>query len=306
MISDAQAEFIAYKTNQIDVSYSINYSDVPEIRRDLAEHLEIWPYIGTYDVLFNTRRAPFDDVRIRRAFSLGFDRARLTREVTEDIRRPAFSWVPPGIKDADGVTDFVTVSGHVIPDDAAEEAQRLLAEAGYPNGEGFPTVQYLYNTGETHRQIAERLKADWERVLNVHVELVNQESQVHSANVDSGNFQMTRSSWFGDYSDPMTFLDMWMTGNGNNRSDYSNPEYDALVTVAQHTVDRGEYFRLCHEAERMILDNGVIAPVMFYSNEFLKNPALEGMIATPEGGLYFHHAHWNHERLREASVEASP
>jgi oligopeptide transport system substrate-binding protein len=305
MITDPQSEYTAYRTNQLDVSYGIPLPDAPEIRRTMPEHMHVEPMVGIYYASFNCERPPFDDVRVRRAFNLVIDRETIANEVTEGLRKPAFTWVPEGIKDADGETEFCEVTGPMFPPlaEAREEAQRLLAEAGYPNGEGFPATTYLYNTHDDHRRVAERLQVIWERDLGVKVELANEEWQVFLSNRREGNFQIARGGWIGDYADPMTFLHIFMSDDGNNNAGYKSPEYDAMMNEAMNTADKARYFELCHQAERLLMDNAAGAPIWYYSNYFLSNPAVEGLMITPTGDTLFHDAHWNHERLRAAGVE---
>lgn len=312
LIDSAQSEYIAYRTGQIDVTYAIPYADLPQIREAMPGHLVSAPYIGIYYVAFNFRRPPFDDVRVRRAFSLAFDRDAIRREVNEGMCYTAHSFVPLGIRDADGVTEFCEVSGPLIPNQDIEEARRLLAEAGYPGGRGFQTrsatgepipTEYLYNTSERHKQVAERLQNMWRNALGVDVELVNKEAQVFFSDRDHYNFTFARSAWIGDFSDPMTFLETYLSDSGNNRSGYASERYDALIREAMNTPGRERYFELCHEAERVLFEDAVLAPIWFYTNDFLMNPAIEGALIQPTGGVYFQYADWDREMLRAAGLE---
>jgi oligopeptide transport system substrate-binding protein len=301
-IQTSQSEYIAYLTNSIDITYGVPYPDLPEIRARLPEHLHNIPWIGTYYVGFNLRpeHPEFQDPRVRRALALALDRARIAREVTAGTRRGAVTWIPPGIPDADGVSDFAADSGVLVPNAATEEARRLMAEAGYPNGRGFPQVTYSFNTDADHAKVAEMLQAAWRRVLNIDVRLENQEWQVYLDNHRNGNFQFGRASWIGDYVDPMTFLSIWLSYDTSNRNGYANAEYDHLVEEAQRTQDRQRYFELCHEAERVLMDDMALIPIYYYANTFLQNPALDGLIYTALGTPLFHHARWNVDMIRAA------
>lgn len=298
MIDDEQSEYTAYLINALDVTYGVPYPDLPEIRERLPEHLQSLPWIGIYYASFNHRpeRPAFHDPRVRRAFALALDRMRIADEVTEGSRPGATTFVPPGIPDPAG-GDFAANSGDLIPNYQPDEARRLLAEAGYPNGEGFPDVAYLFNTDSDHARIAERMQAAWRRELNVNVRLENQEWQVYLDSRREGNYDMGRGGWLGDYVDPMTFLDIWMTYNSTNRSQYSNPEFDRLVEQAWVTQDREEYFRICHEAERVLLADSAMIPIYYYRNTFLQSPALEGLYMTPMGIPLFQRCHWNTDKI---------
>jgi oligopeptide transport system substrate-binding protein len=306
IIGDQLTEYIAYLTDSIDVTYGLPYANVPEIKERISEHLRVLPMAGTYFVGFNFRREPFDNPLVRRALGLAVDRERISEEVFERLRGPAFSWVPPGIPDADGATDFSDVTGGMLPNADVEAAREALAQAGYPNGEGFPEVTYAYNTHDDHRKIAERLQATWKRVLNIDIGLENQEWQVFHARRREGAFQFHRGGWIGDYVDPMTFLHIYLSYDGNNTLGYANSRYDSLVEAAQQTADREEYFRLCHEAEAVLIGEDMAnIPIYHYAQEFLVNPALEGINVTPMGIVLFHSARWSVERLREEGVEVA-
>jgi oligopeptide transport system substrate-binding protein len=146
-----------------------------------------------------------------------------------------------------------------------EEARRLLAEAGYPEGRGFPQAEVLFNTSEAHKQIAEVLQEQWREALGVKVELVNQEWKVYLATTQAQDYWMARGGWIGDYLDPNTFLDLWTSGNGNNRTGFADPDYDALIARAARTLDPAERMRLLRDAEQWILDREmIILPIYYY------------------------------------------
>jgi oligopeptide transport system substrate-binding protein len=161
-------------------------------------------------------------------------------------------------------------------------------------------VTYSFNTDADHAKVAEMLQAAWRRVLNIDVRLENQEWQVYLDNHRNGNFQFGRASWIGDYVDPMTFLSIWLSYDTSNRNGYANAEYDHLVEEAQRTQDRQRYFELCHEAERVLMDDMALIPIYYYANTFLQNPALDGLIYTALGTPLFHHARWNVDMIRAA------
>lgn len=301
-MGDEQSEYTAYLTNQIDATYSVPLPDLPHIRRTMAEHLMQEPLAGTHYLYFNFERPPLDDARVRRALMLAIDRETITNEVSEGLHTPATGWVPAGTPDADGESNFSDHSGALIPSGAFDLARELLAEAGYPGGEGFPAMTYLYNSSELNRRVAERLQAGWKRELGIDVRLQNNEWQVLVANLQEGNFDIGRFSWIGDYPDPMTFLDIWMSGDGNNRGRYRSEAYDDLLREAMNTADRTAYFELCHRAEQMLIDDAAMAPIWFTGSAILVNPGLEGVVKTPTGDIMFHHARWNLERLREGNA----
>ena len=169
-----------------------------------------------------------------------------------------------------------------------EEARQLLADAGYPNGEGFPTVEYLYNTADNHKKIGEALQNMWQTELGVTVNLNNQDWNVFLQNRKNGDFQIARNGWIGDYNDPCTFLDMWYTGGGNNDAQYSNPDYDAQIDAAKATSDQAERMKAFHAAEDILIgEDNVLAPLYFYTQPYMLKDNIKGMYYTPLGYFFF-------------------
>lgn len=227
---------------------------VPELKQRPDFHVA--PYFNTYFYRFNVTRKPFDDVRVRKAFYLAMDPTAITDYVLRGGQQPAHSLVPPGLP---GYHE-----AH-LPKRNVEEARRLLAEAGYPGGKGFPHAEVLFNTSESHKQIAEVFQEQWKKTLGVRVSLVNQEWKVFMATTLGLDYWIARGGWIGDYLDPNTYLDMWTTGNGNNRTGFSDRGYDALVKRAARTLDPKERMELLHQAEDWILNKEmIIMPVYTY------------------------------------------
>ena len=270
---------------------------VDEIPTYLASgELEIGDYLGTYYVCFNTEDEVFSDPNIRKAFSLVIDRNYIVENVSQAGEVPADGYVPNGVNDAAGAgsDDFRTVGGsyYSISDEDyeanCEEARQLLADAGYPNGEGFPTVEYLYNTADNHKKIGEALQNMWQTELGVTVNLNNQDWNVFLQNRKDGNFQIARNGWIADYNDPCSFLDMWYTDGGNNDAQYSNPDYDAAIDAAKATSDPEERMKAFHEAEDILIgQDSVLAPIYFYTQPYMLNPDIDGMYYTPLGYFFF-------------------
>ncbi|HOS01985.1 MAG TPA: ABC transporter substrate-binding protein, partial [Candidatus Hydrogenedentes bacterium] len=187
--------------------------------------------------------------------------------VTKGGERAASSFVPP---DTAGYT-----SANAMPYDP-DQARKLLAEAGFPNGQGLPPVELLYNTSENHKLIAEAAAEMWKKELGVMVTLLNQDWKVYLSSMNALDYQMARSAWVGDVLDPINFLECFLTGGGNNRTGWSSPQYDDRIAQAQQAADAGERNRLLNEAEGILLDEAPILPVYTYTRKFLKSPALKG------------------------------
>lgn len=298
LLDDANAQLAAYKSGELQF---IEEVPTDEVANYLASgELQIADYIGTYYVCFNTEDETFSDPRVRKAFSLAIDRNYIVENVTQTGEVPATGFVPSGVYDADGSgsDDFRTVGGEYYSVDAAdyekncEEARALLAEAGYPNGEGFPAVEYLYNTNDNHKAIGEALQNMWQTVLGVNVTLNNQDWNVFLQTRKDGDYQIARNGWIADYNDPCSFLDMWYTDGGNNDAQYSNKDYDAKIDAAKATSVQADRMKAFHEAEDILMGtDNVHAPIYFYTQKYMLDETVKGMYYTPLGYFFFGYTH---------------
>ena len=266
---NAVSEERMFRVEQLHRTEEVPLDKVP-IYRDLADSPYMQdPYLGTYFYLINTQRAPTDDVRVRRALSMAVDRDQLVRSVLQDVFTPAYSITPPG------------TLGYQPPklfDFDPEKARALLADAGYPNGEGWPGIEIIYNTNEAHRKIAVAIQQMWKKHLNIDVTIANQEWKVYLNSVSQMDFQVARRGWIGDYVDPNNFLDLYITGGGNNNTGYSDPGYDDLILQqAPRAKSREERFAIFKRAETMLMEQMPIIPIYTYSTRHLVHPSVEGM-----------------------------
>lgn len=227
------------------------------------------PYLGTYYFRFNVGRPPVSDVRVRKALSMAVDRESLTKYLTKAGEIPTSTFVPAGMRGYAGVRG--------LPFDVAA-AKRLLAEAGYPDGKGFPRVELLYNTSELHRVVTQAVQQMWKENLGIQVDLVNVEWKVYLARQGSLDYQISRAGWIGDYVDPNTFLDMWVTGAGNNQTGWSNRRYDELIAQAACKIlDAKERMRALQEAEKILtVDEVPIMPLFTYVNKGMLSRRVKG------------------------------
>ena len=294
LLDDANAMLAAFNSGELDF---IENFPTDEMANYLASgEITIADYLGTYYVCFNTEDEVFSDPRIRKAFSLVIDRNYIVENVSQAGEVPATAYVPSGVNDAEGASgdDFRTVGGEyysVAKEDYeanCEEARALLAEAGYPGGEGFPTVEYTYNTDDKHKAIAEALQSMWQEELGVTVTLSNQDWNVFLESRKQGDYQIARNGWIADYNDPCSFLDMWYTDGGNNDAQYSNPEYDAQIDAAKATSDPAERMTAFHAAEDILIgQDSVLAPIYFYTQPYMLADDIDGMYYTPLGYFFF-------------------
>ncbi len=242
---------------------------VPVYLEEDPDTIVIAPYLSSYFYMINTTKPPLDDVRVRRALSMSVDRELLNETVLENIMAPAYFLTPPGTVGYEPPVTFA-----YDPD----QAKALLAEAGYPNGEGFPFFEILYNTQENHRRIAIAIQEMWRDTLNIDVGIINQEWQVYLESTGNMNYDIARRGWVGDYVDPNTYLDMYLTDGGNNMTGFSNVRYDEIMlNEAPLKLNTQERFALYTEAETILMENMPIIPIYIYQTKNLKNPDMKGI-----------------------------
>jgi len=228
-------------------------------------------YQGVYFFSINVTRKPLDDPWVRRALNFAVDREAIANDLLKRSREPWGNFVPtgyPGYENPPGV--------RFDP----ERARECLARAGYPSGKGFPKISILFNTSEDHRRIAEAVQAMWKRELHIEVELSNQEWGSYLQATTALQYDVARRSWIGDYLDPNTFLSMYLTGDGNNRTGWGDARYDALIHAAADEVNAARRFAILREAEARLLDFGPVIPIYHYSTNELVKPYVRGIYQT--------------------------
>jgi oligopeptide transport system substrate-binding protein len=266
-IESDDTEERAFRSGQLHVTETLPLTKIDFYKSHYPQYLKIEPFLGSYYYDINVTKPPLNDKRIRRALALTIDRKSLVEDVLRGGQLPAYYLTPPG-------TAGYTCRSEVHEDIA--EAKRLLAEAGYPDGKGFPAIELLYNTLEAHRIIAESIQQMWKKNLGIDVQLVNQEWKVYLDSQHTLNYQISRASWIGDYNDPNTFLDMWTTDNGNNRTGWSNREYDRLIVEAARTTDPRQRLEVFQKAEAVLLDELPMIPIYFYTLTTARRPEVKG------------------------------
>jgi oligopeptide transport system substrate-binding protein len=258
-----------FRAEQLHYTRDVPLEKIPVYEAMLNTPYVQAPYLGTYYYLMNTNLPPVDDVRVRRALSMTVDRDTLAATVMQKSVYPAYSITPPG------------TSGYQPPKlfsyDVAQ-AKQLLADAGYPNGEGWPGLEIIYNTSESHRKIAVAIQQMWKSKLNIDVTIANQEWKVYLDTLSQMNFTMARRGWIGDYVDPNNFLDLFLTGGGNNLTGYSSSRYDELIsTLAPQATSKEQRFALFYEAESLLMQEMPIIPIYTYTSKHLKHASVKGL-----------------------------
>lgn len=268
-----------------------------DIERMTDKGLYIEGQLGTYFLCLNMDDEVLKDVKVRKALSLAIDRQYVIDYVAKGGQQAADTFVPTGLSDTDNNTEFHSKANKwysVEPADYdanVEEAKKLLEEAGYPNGEGFPTIEFMINTSSGHQEIAEAITYMWQEKLGINATISSQDWSVFIATRNDGDYQIARHGWLADYNDPISFLDMWVTGGGNNDANYSNPEYDALIEKVKASSDRAERISLMHQAEDLLAEDMPIIPIYFYTDLYLKSDKLQGFYTSPLGFKFFMHAY---------------
>ena len=249
--------------------------DVPQKRIDEVQmHPDYyaWPWLGSYFYRFNITKPPFDDRRVRLALNLAVNKESLCVDTLKSGEVAATGYVPAAVSE---YVDYETLQGHEYD---PVKAKALLAEAGYPGGEGFPDVELTYNTSERHKQVAEVITSMWRETLGINLKLRNMEWRVYLEKVDTMDYQTARAGWIGDYVDPNTFLDMFVTDGGNNNTGFANAEYDRLIAAAAREPDLSKRKVLLQKAEKILcVDELPIMPIFYYVKQGVLRPRLKGL-----------------------------
>jgi len=266
-IESSDTEERSFRSGQLHVSNEVPLSKIPVYRDRQSQLLRIDPYLGCYFYRMNTTRPQFKDKRVRQALAMAVDRKTIVERVTRGGQLPAFYFTPP---DTVGYTSRASLRYD------PEAARRLLAEAGYPGGKGFPAFEILYNTSESHKAIAEAVQQMWKRELGIDVRLINQEWKVYLDSEKRLDYEVSRAGWIGDYPDPSTFLETFLSESGNNRTGWKNAEYDRLLKEAARLGDQQTRYELFQKAEAIFLDELPIIPIYHYTRVFLIQPSVRG------------------------------
>ncbi len=265
-IEDYNTQERAFRAGQLHKILQTPLDKVPYYRREHPELIRIDPFEGVYFYRINVKRKALANPKVRLALNLAVDRKSIVENIMRAKQKPATGYTPPGMGDYEPL-DVI----HYDP----EQARRLLAEAGYPNGKGFPKFTILINTSEAHRTVAEAIQQMWRQELNIDVGIENQEWKVFMDSMNSLNYDVARYGWIGDFMDPVTFLGMWRTGDGNNATGWSNPAYDQLLDEAARTADPKKRFAILHQAEQLWLSEPPGVIIYWYTTFYLLQPSVK-------------------------------
>ncbi len=268
---DISSEERMFRTGQLHKTNELPNAKIDVYRREYPNALRIEPYLGVYFYRCNVARPPLNDKRVRKALALAIDRESLVKNVTRGGQRPAYAVSYP---DTAGYRPDAALAGGVA------EARQLLAQAGFPGGKGFPEIELLYNTSENHRAIAEAIQQMWKRNLGIEITLVNQEWKVYMDSQHTKNFTLQRGGWIADYVDPHVFLEIWVTSNGNNDTNWSNAEYDRLFQQALAAKNDPERYGIYQRMDAILVDECPIIPIYYYTRVYALSPKVQGYYPT--------------------------
>lgn len=264
-ISNIFTEARMFRDGQLHVTYSAAPETVDYMKKHDPSVLRQEPYLGTDFYRFNTTRPPFDDSRVRRALSLAIDREAICENVFRGSS-PAYAITPP-------MGDYDPPHGAAFD---PEQAQKLMAEAGFPGGKGFPRKKLLIASRETAATLATAIQAMWREHLGVEVEIENKEWTAYLVATQSLEYDIVGAGWIGDFIDPLTFLEIWSPGNGNNNTGWESPAFAAQLAESFKVTDPAQRYGFLKAAEGILLDDAPIAPIGWRGKNYLVHPSVEG------------------------------
>lgn len=284
-ITDENTALAAFRAGRIDYMTSIPSPMLPMLLKR-GEAVSV-PVLGTGYCDFNVTREPFNDVRVRKAFTLAIDRKTIVEKITMGGQRPGTAFVCDLVPGS-GSEDFRTEGGAFLPERAnVAEAKRLLAEAGYPDGKGFPHVTYKYNSNSGNKMMAEALQGMWKQVLGVEVELVNEEWKVFIETRNRKDYDIARDAWVMDFFDAGSILELCITDSAQNNTGYSNPAFDEAMKKAAYEMDSAKRINYMHEAEAVLMKDLPVAPIYFYSSAVMQSKRVKGVYHSPRSFVLF-------------------
>lgn len=257
----------AFRNGLLHATYVLPNNLVPLYRNREESTLRMEPYNGVYFYRCNTERAPTNNADFRRALAYAIDREAIVEFITKGDQQPTYGFTPP------------TKGGYIPPDVLSydpEKAREFLRKAGYESGSDVPEFTIIFNTLDDHKSIAVAIQDMWKKTLGIdNVKIENQEWKVYMQTVDDQNYDVSRLGWIGDYIDPTTFLGIWRTGDSNNRTGWSNKDYDRLYRESFFATDSEERFSILREAESILLDELPVLPIYWYTRVYLIHPDVQ-------------------------------
>lgn len=296
LLEDSSASYAAYNSGEAQLVKDVPTDEIPSLTKaEDGGDFYVDTILGTYYISLNDQREPFTDPNVRKALSLAIDREYVADVIMQGTYSPAYNIVGPGIMDAEGKGEFIDNAnggeGYISSDYEAnlEEAKQLLADAGYPDGEGFPTITYSANDAGYHIPVAEYLQQAWgELGITMNIDKVDWASFLPLRR--AGDFDISRNGWVMDYNDPSNMLEIFTSSNGNNDGKYNNPDFDAAIEASK-VADANTHFEQLHKAEDIIMNDMGCIPVAYYNDFWLQSPSLQGTWHSPYGYWYLQYGY---------------
>ena len=268
-IDNTVTEERMFRAQQLHYTAEVPLDKIPLYEAMEPSPLRRAPYLGTYYFQLNTTREPINDIRVRRALAMAIDRQTLVDTVLQNIYLPNYNFTPVGLQGYQNAKLF-----EYDPD----TARRLMAEAGYADGENWPGLELTYNTSKQHRKIAIAVQQMWKKTLNIDVTLANLEWKVYLDKTQQMDYQMARAAWVGSYLDPGTFLRLFIADGGNNGTGFASAEFDDLVfQQAAKTRTREQRYAVFAKAESLLIEQMPIIPLFSYTSNHLVQPSVKGL-----------------------------
>lgn len=292
LLEDSSASYAAYNSGEAVLIKDVPTDEIPSLTKaEDGGDFYVDTILGTYYVSLNLQRDAFKDAKVRKALSLAIDRDYVANTIMQGTFSTADSIVGPGIVDENGYFHDNGNAPYISADYEANmaEAKKLLEEAGYPNGEGYPTIEYSTNDSGYHVPLAEYLQQVWGD-LGITLTISKMEWSAFTAARRAGEYDVARNGWVMDYNDPSNMLDLFCTGNGNNDGKYSNPEFDAAID-ASRVADSAEHFAQLHKAEDILMEDMGCLPIAYYNEYWLQSSSLKGTWHSPYGYWYLQYGY---------------
>lgn len=263
-VDNAFTEEKAFRDGLLHYTYVLPNNLIKLYREKWPRYLRMEPYYGSYFYRCNTTRAPTDNPDFRRALAYAIDREVVVNYITKGDQEPAYGFTPP--------TQGGYAPPHVI-EFSPEKAREFLKKAGYGDGSEVPEFSIIINTSEAHQDIAVAIQDMWKKTLGIEkVRIANQEWKVYQQTVLDLEYDVARAGWIGDFSDPTTFLTMWMQDDSNNNTGWANPDYDRLIKESYYVTDPQKRYAKFREAESILLDELPVLPIYWYTRVYLLHP----------------------------------
>ena len=297
LLEDSSASYTAYTGGTAQLIKDVPTEEIPTLKKDKKDEFNVDPILGTYYLSMNLNKAPFNNKNVRKALSLAIDRDYVANTVMQGTYSPAYNYVGTGVDDVDPgkfLENSKAANGgktYISEDYKAnlEEAKKALAEAGYPEGKGFPTITYSTNDAGYHKAVAEYLQQVYKDLgITMNIDIVDWSSFTPKRR--AGEYEMARNGWIMDYNDASNMIELFVSSNGNNDGKYNNPAFDKAMEDSK-VADKTAHFAALHEAEKIVSEDYGFIPVAYYNDFWLQSTSLKGTWHSPYGYWYLQYAY---------------